>query len=431
MTFARQRSYSQNLNPFSRRQTMTDKTDHRERFAGLCRSLCVIVLAVSAGTAAAGPKAYVGNFKDNTVSVVDTTSRQVSAVIPVAAGPHGMGIAPDGSRVYVSGDASTSVSVIDTRNDRVAGVIEVGQGPHGVALTPDGRTLLVAVNGVDRVAVIDTGSQSVVATVRVAKPHTIAIRHDALVAYVSSQEPGHFALAVIDIKKHAVIRNIPLDKPPRDLEFGADGKYLYFTLAGVNAVQVLDPATDRVVTIIPTGASPHYANLFKNAAYGLVVVQGPGELLLFDPVSNQPLRSIAVGKQPHWVATSSDGKMAYVPNEGSNDLSVVDLASGKTSTIPLGNAPRKVVVQPSATEATVSISNFAFAPAMISIKAGESVTWRNDDGATHALVFTDGSPGTPSLEPGKRFNRTFERPGHYDYICAFHSYMTGGVEVSP
>ena len=409
---------------------MSDKTFRRERFAGLCRIFCAMALAVLAGSAAAGPKAYVGNFKDNTVSVIDTVSRQVSATIPVSAGPHGMGIAPDGSRVYVSGDASTSVSVIDTRDDRIAGVIEVGQGPHGVALSPDGRTLLVAVNGADRVAVVDTGSQAVIATVPVAKPHTIAIRRDARVAYVSSQEPGHFALAVIDLEKRAVIRSIPLDKPPRDLEFGADGKFLYFTLAGVNAVQVLDPASDRVVTTIPTGASPHYANLFKNAAYGLVVVQGPGELLLFDPVTNQPLRSIAVGKQPHWVATSSDGKMAYVPNEGSNDLSVVDLASGKTSSIPVGNAPRKVVVQASATEATISINNFTFDPAMITIKAGERVTWQNDDGATHAVVFTDGSPGTPSLEPGKSFRRTFDRPGLYDYVCAFHAYMTGRVEVS-
>ena len=78
------------------------------------------------------------------------------------------------------------------------------------------------------------------------------------------------------------------------------------------------------------------------------MVQGPSELLLFDPATNKPARSVAVGKQPHWATASGDGKTAYVTNEGSNDVTVVDLATGKTATIAVGNAPRKVVVQRSA-----------------------------------------------------------------------------------
>jgi YVTN family beta-propeller protein len=70
--------------------------------------------------------------------------------------------------------------------------------------------------------------------------------------------------------------------------------------------------------------------------------------MLFDPTTNMAVRSVTVGKQPHWATTSADGKTAYVTNEGSNDFTIVDLASGSTRTIAVGNAPRKVVVQPSA-----------------------------------------------------------------------------------
>ena len=38
-----------------------------------------------------------------------------------------------------------------------------------------------------------------------------------------------------------------------------DGKWLYFTVAGDDAVQVLDTATNRVVRRVPVGASPHHA----------------------------------------------------------------------------------------------------------------------------------------------------------------------------
>jgi YVTN family beta-propeller protein len=300
---------------------------------------------VQPATAKQAAKAYVGNFKDNTVSVIDTAAGKVVATIPVAAGPHGMGISADGRWLYVTSDGSSTLSVIDTATDRVARTIEVGKTPNGVALTPDGRLLLVAVYGEDRIAFVDTATQAVAGTVAVAKPHTVSIRPDGRVAYVTMQEPGHFALAVVDLTTRTVIRTIALDKTPRELEFGHDGKAVYFTEAGVSAVEVLDPASYKIVAEIPTGASPHYVNFFRGTTLGMVVVQGPGELLLFDPVKNKPVRRIVVGRQPHWAALLGDGKTAYVTNEGSNDVSVVDLASGKTGTIAVGNAPRKVVVQ--------------------------------------------------------------------------------------
>ena len=383
---------------------------------------------------AAGPKAYVGNFKDNTVSVIETASGRVVATVPVAAGPDGIVVTRDGAAVYVSGSSATSVSVIDAAADRVAQAVETGKGPQGLALTPDGRTVLVAVNGEDRVALIDTASRAIVATVPVAKPHTIAVRPDGKLAYVSSQEPGHFALAIVDLATRTVVGTVALEKPPRDLEFGHDGKALYFTLAGVAAVQVLDPASDKIVAQVPTGPSPHIAHFFRNTTLGVAVVQGPGELQLFDPATNAPVRAIAVGKQPHWVDASADGAKVYVTNEGGNSVTVIDLATDRTETIAVGNAPRKIAIQPvgaahGAGAGHVTIDNFAFAPADVTIAAGQSVTWSNKDGAPHGLAFKDGAPGADLMLPGAEFSRTFERAGTYEYACALHAYMTGRVIV--
>lgn len=395
--------------------------------------MMLAALASAAGAAAAGLQAYVGNFKDNTVSVIDTGTSTVIATLPVASGPHGMTQTPDGRTVYISGENSSEVSVIDTATNRVTRTIDVGKTPHGLAMTPDGRTLLVGVYGEDRIAFVDTTTNVVTASVAVAKPHTIAVRPDGQVAYIASQEPGKFALVVIDLAARSALRTVALDKPPRDPEFGADGRALYFTLAGINAVQVLDPASDKIVAQIPTGASPHIAALFRNASIGTVVVQGPGELLLFDPATNTPLRAITVGKQPHWMAATPDGKQVFVTNEGSNDVTVVDLASGTTKSIPVGAAPRKVVVQravvKAAAGAKVSIANFAFAPADVTVAAGATVTWSNDDGAPHGLAYKDGAKGTDVLLPGEKFSRTYDQPGTFDYVCAVHPYMTGKVIV--
>ena len=389
-------------------------------------------LALMSGAASAGPKAYVGNFADSTVSVIDTADGKVVATVPVATGPHGMAIAPDGRTVYVTGDGSSSLSIIDTSTDRVAKTVEVGKAPNGITLTPDGKFLLVTVYAEDRVAFLDTATQAVVASVAVPKPHTVSISPDGKLAYVTTQDPGHFALTVVDLAARTVARSIPLEKTPRDAEFGHDGKF-YFTQAGVSAVAVLDPASDKIVAEIQTGVSPHFVNVFHGAPLGMVVVQGPGEVLLFDPATDKPVRSIAVGKQPHWIDASADGKRLYVSNEGSNTLSVIDPTSGagEIGTVAVGNAPRKVAVQRahSSVAARVSIENFAFGPALLKVTAGQSVQWTNADGAPHGLAFKDGAPGTDLMLPGQTFSRRFERPGVYDYVCSVHPYMVARVTV--
>ena len=116
------------------------------------------------------------------------------------------------------------------------------------------------------------------------------------------------------------------------------------------------------------------------------------------------------------------------------DATVVDLATGRTAAIAVGNAaPKAVVPQAAAASveggAKVSIVNFAFTPAEITIGPGDSVTWTNDDGAPHGLAYLDGAKGTDLLLPGASFSRRFDQPGTYDYNCSVHPYMTGRVIV--
>lgn len=404
------------------------------RLARLALAMAAILLPVA--SASAGSKVYVGNFADSTVSVIDAATGKVVATVPVATGPHGMAVTQDGRTVFVTGDGSSSMSVIDTASDKVVKTVDVGKTPNGIALTPDGKQLLVAINGEDRLAFLDAASQTQLGSVSVAKPHTVAISPDGRIAYVTSQAPSSPALDVIDIPTETVIDSIKLDKIPRDGEFKDDGKAFYFTEAGVNAVQVLDLATGKIAAQIPTGASPHFVKVFPWAKLGMVVVQGPGEVLFFDPATSQPVKTVAVGKQPHWLALAGDTKTAYVTNEGDGTVSAIDLASGTTNTIPVGKAPRKVVVQQSASPtaaaaATVSITNFAFGPASLTVHVGDSVTFTNNDGATHSVTFKDGSAGADSLSPGQSFTRTFDHAGTFDYFCSFHPYMTGTIVVAP
>jgi len=297
--------------------------------------------------AAGPPKAYVGLFKDDAVAVIDTDQNKVLSTIAVPKGPHGLVVTPDGRKIYVSSDGAATVSVIDTTADRVVASVDVGANPHGLAVSGDGSRVLVSGWGSNHVLVIDTTTDRVIGKVPIAQPHNGTLSRDGRTGWVASQQQGAMALVRLDLATWKEVTRVSLDKTPRGLELSPDGRRVFFTLAGVNAIQVLDTATNQIVAQIPVGASPHYAPFTPDGRWALAVVQGPGELGILDTAGNTLAGTVAVGKTPHWSASSSDGRLAYVTNEGSNDVSVVDLASRTVmATIAVGNAPRKIAVQP-------------------------------------------------------------------------------------
>ncbi len=397
----------------------------------------------TAPTQPANRKAYIGLFKDNAVAVLDTATRQVLKTIPVPAGPHGLVITADGRWVYVSSDGDSKVSLIDTNTDTVVNTLEVGKTPHGLAITPDGRLVLAAVFGASQVVFIDTASNQVVGQVPVSSPHNIAISPDGQTAYVAAQKQGATGLAVLNVAAKSQTSFIALPQAPRALNFSPDGKRLYFTLAGVNAVQALDPATNQVTAQIDVGASPHQPLFVPDGSMSLVVSQGPGELYFIEPGAGVAFLALKVGTMPHWIAIDSQGETAWVTNEASNDVSVVDLEHFTvTATIPVGNGPRKIVVQPgnmggspaslaSPAANTVMIQGMAFTPAAITIKAGQTVTWVNQDTLAHTVTGDQGGWDSGSLAPGASYQQTFPKAGQYAYHCSIHPFMVGQVIVTP
>jgi len=305
------------------------------------------VFGTGALTAAGAPKAYVGLFKDDAVAVIDTVQNKVLTTIPVPKGPHGLVMTPDGRKVYVSSDGAATVSVIDTASDRVVTSIDVGTNPHGLAISGDGSRVLVSGWGSNQAQVIDMATDRVIGNVPVAQPHNGTLSRDGRIGWVASQKQGATALVRLDLTSWKEMARVPLDKTPRGLELSPDGRRIFFTLAGVDAIQVLDTASNQIVAQIPVGASPHYAPFTPDGRWALAVVQGPGELGILNTRNNTLAGTVAVGKTPHWSASSSDGRTVFVTDEGSNDVSVVDLASRTvTATIAVGNAPRKIAVQP-------------------------------------------------------------------------------------
>ena len=83
-----------------------------------------------------------------------------------------------------------------------------------------------------------------------------------------------------------------------------------------------------------------------------------------------------------------------------------------------------------ATTKTVSIKRAAFSPATVSIVAGDSIRWRNDDTRDHQIVSTTGAFASPVLRPGRTYTFRFDVAGTYRYRDALNPSVTGTVKVA-
>lgn len=103
-------------------------------------------------------------------------------------------------------------------------------------------------------------------------------------------------------------------------------------------------------------------------------------------------------------------------------LAFLALASGM-SLAPVAHA--------ATTDAKVSIENFTFEPAEITVPAGSTVAWVNHDDIPHTVTSSEKLFKSPALDTDDGYTMTFDKPGTYPYFCGLHPHMTGTVVVTP
>ena len=84
----------------------------------------------------------------------------------------------------------------------------------------------------------------------------------------------------------------------------------------------------------------------------------------------------------------------------------------------------------------VSMKNIQFSPKDLTVNAGQTITFTNDEAIAHDVHKTSG-PGpdfasgpTGGMQEGDTFKLTLDKPGKYDYVCDVHAPgMAGTITV--
>jgi YVTN family beta-propeller protein len=110
---------------------------------------CAVAVNPSTNTA------YVANYRDNSVTVIDGARGLAISKVPVGDHPQAIAVDPKANLVYVANTHGNSVSVIDGTSNTVIATLDAPDHPYAVAVSPGTGRVYVANLGERPFAILD------------------------------------------------------------------------------------------------------------------------------------------------------------------------------------------------------------------------------------------------------------------------------------
>ncbi len=250
--------------------------------------------------------------------------------------------------LYVANQEAARVTVIDTETGSVTAVIDLEQmgfganaKPHDVAVEPDGSFWYVSLIGANRVLKFDRENR-LVGTVEFERPGMLAVHPSEDVLFVGRsmaavnppQRIGRIVRSTLEIEEFDVF--IPR---PHALVMSPDGRWVFTASLAENTLVVVDSETGEAELTRLDSTDPHVLVQFAISPDGNTLVataQLTGRLLVFD-VSEAPdirlVREIPVEAEPWHPSYSPDGRWVWFGNMGANAVTVVDASDWSISAV--------------------------------------------------------------------------------------------------
>jgi YVTN family beta-propeller protein len=299
------------------------------------------------------------------IAVIDADSRVVVDHIPLGAGrgPAILLKSPDGKKLYSANWKDNSVSAIEV-STRAVTPISLDSRPRVEAMSPMGDFVYVGLNS-NKIGVISTASNSITATLDThgLLPESIIVSPDGsrlYVAEIDQSNPVNLASGSVEAIwawTGAVIHPpVTVGVAPAWIAMSPDGSKVYALNFLGDSVSVIDVATWTVSATVPVGSGSEPIVGAATPRGGLLVTNfGAANVSVVD-ANNKVTHTLKTSGRPVGVDVSADGTRAYVTVFGPDSLSKApDPTTLETGNLgsAMGKQPGTVVVIDPATGAAV------------------------------------------------------------------------------
>ena len=316
------------------------------------RLLVLPALALLAGHAAAATTIFVSSEKDDALTLVDAGTLAVQGTLPTCKRPRHMQLTPDGKRLLVACGESHAADVIDLSTRKSVGRLPLGDDPEAFDISPDGKTLFVSNEDEATLSFIDLASGKSLKSVAVGKePEGVKVSPDGKTVYVTSEVAS--LVHAIDIATAKVVKNIKVGKRPRRMAFAADGAELWVTNELDASVSIVSTQDHRVLHTLrfevpgvrAADITPVGITMTRDGQRAFVGLGRANHVALVDVRARKVTQLVLAGKRAWNVSLDKAEVRLYVVNGLSDDMTVIDVATGKAlKTVPVGRVPYQAVV---------------------------------------------------------------------------------------
>lgn len=343
---------------------------------------------------------------------------RVVTTIDVGSSPQMIAVSADSKFAYVTNSGDDTVSVIDLLTFQVSGdPIEVGGSPFGVAVNSD-RSLLYVTNEADgNVSVVQLSDGSLVKTINVGlQPRGIAIEPDDSFVYVLNYTGG--TMSVIKATDNTVEDTVATGLGPDTVLIDTVNDQLFVSNSLQDVILVFNRVSFLQDAAFVSSSTPQGMAFTPDFEYLLVANSGSGTTVVFKNEENFPAEKVlAVELQPQVIAVTPDGAYSYVTNTLSDSVTIINNSNFSIEELSLdvGSGPLGVAATPdgqyvlvaNSTDNTVSVIaggsfvtiNSVNPTALNGTTTTEStITWTSDiSGDYQVEVGGDGTKGTGTI----------------------------------
>jgi YVTN family beta-propeller protein len=317
----------------------------------------------------------VSNERSGDVTLIDGSSQQVLATIPVGKRPRGIHASPDGKILFVALSGSPisgprhvgpanplldddekarpdhsldGIGLVDLATKKFLRKIPAGTDPEQFAVSPDGKKLYIANEDASAISILDTASGQVEQQIPVAEePEGVVFSPDGKSVYATCETAGD--IFIINTAQNKSVAHFVVGGRPRNVAFTPDGSRAFIPSESTGVLHIIDTEEQKPIGEIQltTNSRPMCLVMSKDGKKLYASTGWGAAICVIDVATGKIVSSIKVGPRPWGFDISPDGKQLFVANGPSNDISVVDLTSGKeTARIKVGQSPWGVAIVP-------------------------------------------------------------------------------------
>jgi len=193
------------------------------------------------------------------VMVVDPASGSVVTEIPGTPGVHGIALAQDAGKGFTSNGRDNSLSVFDLKTLQVSGKVSIaGKNPDAIVYDPASKHVLTMNGGSNDATVVDAATNAVVATVALPGRPEFAVSGQNGFVYANIEDKNE--IVAIDTAKNAVTNTWPLGTCDGPSGLAIDVAHLrLFSVCSNKLMTVVDATSGKVVATLAIGQGPDAA----------------------------------------------------------------------------------------------------------------------------------------------------------------------------